>query len=245
MLQRSKGPGMPKHILIVEDNRDIAEVVRLRLRDQGYVCDWSADGDEGLKKAISGKFDLVILDVVLPGTDGMEICKRMREERAEGAILMLTSKSEEFDKVLGLELGADDYLTKPFSVRELLARVKAILRRVEKGETARSRSSAPGSLKLGDLLIDMEKHKVTKRGKPVQLTAKEFELLKLLASHPGRCYTREQLLQQVWGYDYAGYDHTINTHINRLRAKIEDNPDKPKYIQTLRGVGYRMWEELG
>jgi two-component system, OmpR family, alkaline phosphatase synthesis response regulator PhoP len=218
--------------------------VRLHLRDQGYSCDCTADGDDGLKKAISGRYDLVILDVVLPGTDGMEICKRMREEQVEGAILMLTSKSEELDKVLGLELGADDYLTKPFSVRELLARVKAIFRRVDKGETTRARSSSQGSLTLGNLVIELDKYKVTKRGKLVELTAKEFELLKLFASHPGRCYTREQLLHQVWGYDYAGYDHTINTHINRLRAKIEDDPDKPKYIQTLRGVGYRMGEEF-
>ena len=235
---------MAKKILVVEDNKDIADLVKLHLRNQSYACDCVADGDEGLKKALSGKYDLVILDVVLPGTDGMEICKRMREEKIESAILMLTSKSEELDKVLGLELGADDYLTKPFSVREFVARVKAIVRRVDKAAKSSSDSGVKKPMKFGDIVIDMEKYKVLKRGKPVELTAKEFELLKLFASHPGKCYTREQLLEQVWGYDYAGYDHTINTHINRLRGKIEDDPDKPKYIQTLRGVGYKMGEEF-
>ncbi len=234
----------PRKILIVEDNKDIAEVVRLQLCDQGYACEWVADGDQGLKKALSGKFDLVILDVNLPGTDGMEICKSMREDKVESAILMLTSRSEELDKVLGLELGADDYLTKPFSIRELIARVKAIVRRIEKSDKGPSRQGSAAPMKLGNLVIDLEKYKVMKGGKPVELTAKEFELLKLFISHPGKCYTREQLLEQVWGYDYAGYDHTINTHINRLRAKIEDDAENPRYILTLRGIGYKLSEEL-
>jgi DNA-binding response OmpR family regulator len=230
-----------KQILIVEDNKDISQVVSLNLQDLGYDCTCVADGTDGLEKALSGKYDLVVLDVVLPGMNGLDICKKLRAEKIGSSILMLTSKSEEVDKVLGLELGADDYLTKPFGVRELTARVKALLRRLETRPAA-SPSSGKGQIRLGNLVIDLEKHKVYRKGKPVDLTAKEFELLTLFASHPGKCYTREQLLEQVWGYDYKGYDHTINTHINRLRSKIEDDPDVPRYIQTLRGVGYRVGE---
>ena len=232
---------MPKKVLVVEDSKDISQVVSLHIRDMGFTCDCVSDGSTGLEKALTGKYDLIILDVILPGVDGLEICKQMRLEKIDSAILMLTSKSEEVDKVLGLELGAEDYLTKPFSVRELVARVKAIVRRVEKN--AKSDSGADKKrIQFGDLVIDREKHKVLRKGKTVELTAKEFDLLNLFASHPGRCFSRQQLLETVWGYDYAGYDHTINTHINRLRSKIEDDPENPKYIQTLRGVGYKIGE---
>jgi two-component system, OmpR family, alkaline phosphatase synthesis response regulator PhoP len=230
---------MPRKVLVIEDNPDIASVVSLHLKSLGCRVEWVDDGERGLKRAISEKFDLVVLDVVLPGMDGLEICREIRRKELDVAILMLTEKSEELDKVLGLELGADDYLTKPFGVREFLARVKALFRRTEEG----ARMSVGGSkkqLRFADLAIDLEKRKVIRKGKPVELTAKEFDLLTLLASHPGKCYTRHQLLESVWGYKYEGYDHTINTHINRLRGKIEDDPDKPRYIKTMRGVGYRM-----
>jgi len=231
-----------KQVLVVEDNRDIAQVVALNLGEMGCHCDCVSNGREGLEKALGRKYDLIILDVGLPELDGLEICKRIRLEKVETIVLMLTAKSDEVDKVLGLELGADDYLTKPFGVRELVARVKALFRRSERHGRGPEPSKDKEQLRFGHLLIDLEKHTVTRRGKAVDLTAKEFELLKLFASHPGRCYSRQQLLATVWGYEYEGYDHTINTHINRLRGKIEENPNKPKYIQTLRGVGYKIAE---
>ena len=231
---------MAKKILVVEDNKDIADLVKLHLRNQSYACDCVADGDEGLKKALSGKYDLVILDVVLPGTDGMEICKRMREEKIESAILMLTSKSEELDKVLGLELGADDYLTKPFSVREFVARVKAIVRRVDKAAKSSSDSGVKKPMKFGDIVIDMEKYKVLKRGKPVELTAKEFDMLYLLARHPKQVFTREQLLERVWGGAQYIDPSTVTVHVRRLREKIEADPSQPKHLLTIWGVGYKF-----
>ena len=179
---------------------------------------------------------------MLPGVDGIDICKEIRSEQRFTPVLILTSRSEEFDRVLGLELGADDYLTKPFSIRELLARVKAIFRRVE---AVRENVAGEGKTRLrsGDLTIDVEKRKVTLAGATVELTAKEFDLLVLFARNPGRAYTRQALLDAVWGYTFEGYDHTVNSHINRLRAKIEQDPSHPHYIQTVWGVGYKFTDE--
>ncbi len=231
---------MAKNVLVIEDDRHISDLVSIHLRDLGYQTECAYNGNDGLQQALSGKYDLLILDLMLPGIDGMEICKRLRAEKILTSVLMLTAKSEEFDKVLGLELGADDYLTKPFSLREFLARVKAIFRRVESAKEAATRKEEQKELLFRDLTIDVEKRKVTFRGKVIDLTAKEFDLLTLFASHPGRCFSRQQLLDLIWGYQFNGYDHTVNSHINRLRSKIEDDPSKPKYIQTVWGVGYKF-----
>ena len=232
---------MDKHILIVEDDPDIGELVRINLQDAGFRTQTSTEGKGGLQAALDGAFDLVVLDIMLPGIDGLEVCKRLRQAKPDVPILMLTSKSEEFDKVLGLELGADDYMTKPFGVREFVARVRALLRRSAPAAPA---EAAAARLQRGGLDIDPDKRAVGLDGRAVELTAKEFDLLFLFASHPGRVYCREQLLENVWGYQYRGYEHTVNTHINRLRAKIEPDPAKPRYILTVWGVGYRFAEHI-
>ncbi len=233
---------MTKTVLIIEDDRDISDLISLHLRDLGCRTESVADGNDGLDRALSRQYDLIILDVMLPGMDGFEICRQLRDQRMRLPILMLTAKSEELDKVLGLEFGADDYLTKPFSIRELTARVKAILRRVEAMAKSPGEQSVKAEIHIGDLSIDMEKRKVVLEGRAIELTAKEFDLLALFARYPGRCFSRHQLLDTVWGYQFNGYDHTVNTHINRLRAKIEGNPSRPKYIQTVWGVGYKFAE---
>jgi DNA-binding response OmpR family regulator len=199
------------------------------------------DGKLGLRQAIAKPYDLVILDLILPGMDGLEVCRHIRNRPEYTPVLMLTAKSTDVDRILGLEMGADDYLTKPFNVRELLARVKALFRRVE-ALRAKDSAAPQKTIRAGDLTIDPEKRKVAVQGKPVHLTAREFELLLEFSRHPGRVYTRAQLLDQVWGYSYQGYEHTVNSHINRLREKIERNPDRPQYILTVRGVGYRFVE---
>lgn len=231
---------MHTRILIIEDDPEISELVRMHLEDQGYGVEQTARGDAGLEKAGGGDFDLVILDLMLPGLDGLEVCKRLRQKESRVPILMLTARTEEIDKVLGLELGADDYLTKPFSVRELIARVKAILRRSQDQGAAPLSPGQPAELKYGQLSIDLDKRRVLSEGTPVELTAKEFDLLALFAAHPGKPFKREQLLNQVWGYSYAGYEHTVNSHINRLRAKIESDPSQPRFILTVWGFGYRF-----
>jgi DNA-binding response OmpR family regulator len=200
-----------------------------------------SDGITGLEKARSTSFHLIILDLMIPGLDGLEICRRLRGLPNYTPILMLTAKSSELDRVLGLEMGADDYMTKPFSVRELLARVKALFRRLE-ALSAPSPADTPPSVQSGDLFLDLEKRKVTLKKKLVDLTAKEFDLLLQFARHPGRVYTRMQLLDLVWGYGHDGYEHTVNSHINRLRAKIEEDPAHPRYILTVWGVGYKFFE---
>lgn len=231
-----------RRILIIEDDKNIADLLILHLGDSGYDTTHCERGSDGLNAALEEKFDLVVLDIMLPDLDGFEICKRLRSEESYVPILMLTSKSEEMDRVLGLELGADDYLTKPFSIRELIARVKAIFRRVESISNQSGGEDAKGILRIGDLEIDIEKRKTTLSGKPVELTVKEFDLLKLFSSNPGRAYSRELLLSMVWGYQFDGYDHTVNSHINRLRSKIEDDPANPKFIKTVWGYGYRFAE---
>jgi DNA-binding response OmpR family regulator len=230
---------MPRRILVIEDDKDIAHLVEIHLKDTGYKVTLAHDGDVGLDRALSNPYDLIILDLMLPGVDGLEICRRVRAASAYTPMLVLSSRSSELDRVLGLEMGADDYLTKPFSIPELLARVKALLRRMEALKSAASRAPQK-MIRAGDLLIDIEKREVTIRGNPVPLTAKEFDLLLHFANHPGRVYTRMELLNLVWGYGYEGYEHTVNSHINRLRAKIEKDPAKPGHILTVWGIGYKF-----
>ena len=232
----------PRKILVIEDDRDIARLLELHLHDLGYDVHVAHDGVSGLKHALSKPYDLIILDLMLPGIEGLEICRNLRTKPNYTPILMLTAKSTELDRVLGLEVGADDYLTKPFSIRELLARVKALFRRME-ALGAQLASGTQNTIQAGDLVIDAEKRTVTLRGKSVDLTAKEFDLLLQFAQHPGRAYTRSQLLDLVWGYAHAGYEHTVNSHINRLRAKIERDSAHPRYVLTVWGIGYKFSEE--
>jgi DNA-binding response OmpR family regulator len=230
-----------RNVLVIEDDRDIARLVELHLRDEGYSVTVVSDGKLGLRQALAKPHDLVILDLILPGMDGLEVCRHIRNRPEYTPVLMLTAKSTDVDRILGLEMGADDYLTKPFNVRELLARVKALFRRVE-ALRAIDPAVQQKTIRAGDLTLDPEKRKVAVQGKPVHLTAREFELLQEFSRHPGRVYTRAQLLDKVWGYSYQGYEHTVNSHINRLREKIERNPARPRYILTVRGVGYRFVE---
>ena len=230
-----------KKILIIEDDPDIAELVEINVKDIGFELVKENNGKEGLKTALDKKFELIILDLMLPGLNGMEVCKQIREKDTHTPILMLTAKSEELDKVLGLEKGADDYLTKPFSIRELLARIKANIRRV-KVDAEFQEEALDDTFEFGDLYIESQKRKVTLSGEKIELTPKEFDLLILFASSPGKTYSREALLEKVWGYQFDGYDHTVNSHINRLRNKIEKDPPNPTYLKTVWGVGYRFVE---
>lgn len=232
---------MGRDILVIEDDRDISRLVELHLHDLGYAVQLVHDGAEGLRQALARSFDLIILDVMLPGMEGLELCRRLRAQPPYTPILMVTAKSSEVDRVLGLEVGADDYLTKPFSIRELLARVKALFRRAE-GFAERGSTGAQKVIRVRDLIIDVEKRKVTVGGLAADLTAKEFDLLLHFAEHPGRVYTRAQLLDSVWGYGHEGYEHTVNSHINRLRAKIEKDPARPDCILTVWSVGYKFCE---
>ena len=226
---------MVKSILIIEDEKDMAHLLQLHLEDAGYEVTLAYDGQHGLQQALSKPYDLIILDLMLPKMDGLEICRRLQSAFHNHPILMLSAKSSELDRVLGLEIGADDYLTKPFSIREFLARVKALLRRME-GKAGRNSAKEPRIIQVGKVFIDSVKRHVTVDGKSVpNLTRKEFELLLQFAEHPGRVYTRAQLLDFVWGYGFEGYEHTVNTHINRLRAKIENNPATPRFIVTVWG----------
>jgi DNA-binding response OmpR family regulator len=230
---------MSKKILIIEDNRDIARLLENHLRDLAFQVDLSFDGIAGLAKADSDNYDLVILDLMLPGLDGVEICQRLRRKSSYVPILMLTAKSSEMDRVVGLEVGADDYVTKPFSIRELIARVKAIFRRVDE-LTDGAKEDFPAVIRIGDLVIDPIKRSAQIAGRSVDLTAKEFDLLLHFARNPGKVYTRSQLLDIVWGYGHDGYEHTVNSHINRLRAKIEEDPAHPAYVLTVWGIGYKF-----
>ncbi len=232
---------MPKKILIIEDNRDLARLLEGHLQDLAYQVNVAFDGIAGLARADADNYDLIILDLMLPGLDGIEICRRLRRKSSYVPILMLTAKSSEMDRVVGLEIGADDYVTKPFSIRELLARVKAILRRVEE-LTSEVKGDMPAVIRAGDLVLDPSKRSALIKGVSVDLTAKEFDLLLHFARNPGKVYTRSQLLDRVWGYGHDGYEHTVNSHINRLRAKIEKDPTHPAYILTVWGVGYKFAE---
>ena len=231
-----------RNVLLVEDDDHIQELLKIHLKDLECDLTASSNGLEGLQNALANSYDLIVLDVMLPGMDGLEICRRIRAEKINTPILMLTARSEEIDKILGLETGADDYLTKPFSIREFIARVKALFRRVELLKPQEPQES--GMILQGSLKIDKEKRKVSLDDQRVELTPKEFDLLTLLASHPGRSYSRDQLLSLIWGYEFSGYEHTVNSHINRLRAKIEPNINEPQYIMTTWGIGYRFNDEL-
>lgn len=232
---------MRKRILIIEDNRDLAQLLELHLHDLSFEVDTAFDGVSGIARAEARQYDLIILDLMLPGLDGLEICKRLRSKSTFVPILILTSKSSEMDRVLGLELGADDYVTKPFSIMELMARVKAIIRRVD-GMKENEVKDMSDTIRAGKMVIDVEKRLVTLNGGSVDVTTKEFDLLLHFARNPGRVYTRSQLLDKVWGYGHEGYEHTVNSHINRLRSKIEENPARPRYILTVWGVGYKFAE---
>jgi len=232
-------------ILIVEDDSDLSELIKIQLTDNDYEIEQAFNGRIALNKALGNRYSLIILDVMLPEVDGFEICKSVRKEDRQIPILMLTAKAEEADKIMGLDYGADDYLTKPFSIKELIARVKALLRRASASET--EDSSKLDQMDFGDLVIYPKKRSVQLQDELIELTTKEFELLLLFANNPGRAYSRQELLDVVWGYQYSGYSHTVNSHINILRSKIEKNPSEPKYITTVWGMGYKFAEldELG
>ncbi|MBQ7718348.1 MAG: response regulator transcription factor [Clostridia bacterium] len=223
---------MQKLILIIEDEQPIVDILKFNLEKEGYKVTAALDGNEGLKLALQKEPDLILLDVMLPGLDGFGVCRKVRE-KSSVPIIMLTARDEEVDKVLGLELGADDYMTKPFSVRELLARVKANLRRISSDET-----SANDITRIGNLSIDGSRYEVIKNNTVIDLTLREFELLKFLAQQQGKIFSREMLLEKVWGYDYYGDVRTVDVTVRRLREKIEDDPANPTYIITKRGVGY-------
>jgi DNA-binding response OmpR family regulator len=230
---------MSRSVLLIEDDTDLAALVRLHLQDLGCAVTTTTDGTTGLAAAVErGPWSLVVLDLGLPHVDGLEICRRLRLSGSYTPILMLTARAAEHHRVLGLETGADDYLTKPFSVVEFGARVKAILRRAE-----RLSGSAPNAqriLRMGDMQIDLDQRVARRAGLALELTAKEFDLLAHLMRHPGRVFSRAQLLDQVWGTTHDAFEHTVNSHINRLRSKLEPDPTSPRYIVTVWGVGYRF-----
>ena len=231
--------------LIVEDSREIAALVKLHLRDVQCEADIAADGRRGLELASGRRYDLVVLDLMLPEMDGLAVCRAIRNLPGYVPILMLTAKSTELDRVLGLEMGADDYLAKPFSVRELQARVKALFRRVEALSASTDPTDEDDTIERGPLRIETGKRRVDIDGREIVLTAREFDLLAHFARHPGQVFNRARLLDQVWGHNHEGYEHTVNSHINRLRAKIEHDPSKPEFILTVWGVGYKFSDRLG
>lgn len=230
-----------RRILVVEDEKDIADLVALHLRELCGELVTAFDGFDGMRLATTSYWDLIILDLRLPGPDGLEICRAIRRERPYQPVLMLTSKSSELDRVLGLETGADDYLSKPFSVLELVARVRAIFRRIDNvRQLPHSKNDGLATVTIGQLKIDSTRREVTLGNRQIDLTAREFDLLAFFAQHPGRVFRRADLLDNVWGYGHEGYEHTVNSHINRLRAKIEKDPSKPEMIVTVWGVGYKF-----
>jgi len=226
--------------LIIEDDKDISELVSIHLSDMDLEVDKSFDGKDGLMKAMNNSYRFILLDIRLPELDGFEVCKRLRMEKIKTPILMLTSKSEEIDKVLGLEMGADDYISKPFGIRELLARIKAVLRRYD--QSMQTTDEEEKELRFENLYINVGMRIVEVGGQRIELSPKEFDLLVHLASNPGKTYSRMQLLNKVWGYEFEGFEHTVNSHINRLRSKIEKNMNEPEYILTTWGVGYKFRE---
>ena len=226
-------------ILLVEDEANIRQLVRYNLEKEGFQIIEAVDGLQGVKLAKTEKPDLVLLDLMLPEMDGLEVCRNIKGNTATSSlpIIMLTAKSEEIDKVIGLELGADDYMTKPFSPRELVARVKAVLRRSQKDTTL------PGELSVGRLRFNFSRYEVHMGNVKLELTPKEYELLKMLATNLGKVFTREQLLEKVWGYEYFGDTRTVDVHVRHLRAKMESDPETAEAIETIRGFGYRLREE--
>ena len=230
-------------VLIVEDDAHIAELMRMHLADQGLDVTHAADGTLGLHLLEGGRWDALVLDLMLPGVDGLEICRRARMATRYTPIIITSARSSEVHRILGLELGADDYLAKPFSVLELVARVKALLRRAD--ALGRSARIDAGSVEVGDLVVDPVSRAVHLKGRPVELTPREFDLLHFFARHPGTLFSRLELLNHVWGYQHDGYEHTVNTHINRLRLKVESNPAEPERILTVWGRGYKLAEPAG
>ena len=231
-----------KKVLIVEDDREIVNLLEIHLNDIDCEVIKSYNGKEGLQLALSEQPDLVILDISMPEMDGIEVCREIRAKQST-PIIMLTAKTEEIDRVLGLEMGADDYITKPFSIREFIARVKAIFRSLKMNEDE-MKGNANAILKFSELTINIEQRKVLINDIKIELSPKEFELLALMACNPGKNYSRTNLLSLIWGYDFEGYEHTVNSHINRLRAKIEPEMANPTYIITTWGVGYKFNEEI-
>ena len=223
-------------VLVVEDEKSIVDILRFNLEKEGYAVLTAYDGESGLEQAVNGGADLILLDVMLPKMNGFDVCRRLREKGSSVPVIILTAREEEADKVLGLEIGADDYITKPFSMRELMARVKANIRRTVMQQSG----SAEGAMSVGGgLTINPENYQVCKRDKPIDLTQREYELLTFLASHPGKVYSRTDLMEQVWNYGYVGDDvRTVDVTVRRLREKIEDDPASPTLILTRRGVGY-------
>jgi DNA-binding response OmpR family regulator len=232
---------MKEKILIVEDELALRETLEYNLSQEGYTVLSAADGQTGVDLALQEQPHLVLLDIMLPGMDGIEVCKRLRKE-INVPILMLTARADEIDKVVGLEVGADDYMTKPFSMRELLARVKALLRRVRmmEEEIAEAQEDENGRMIFNDLVIDTHRREVAYKGEILHLKPKEYDLLRFLAENRGHVLSRDQILQDVWGWDYTGGTRTVDVHIRWLREKIEPNPSNPNRIITVRGVGYRF-----
>ena len=230
---------MEEKILIVDDEEHILELLKFNLENAGFKVVTASNGIEALDYLKNSLPKLILLDLMLPGMDGYDVCKEIRRDKnlSHIPIIMITARSEELDKILGLELGADDYITKPFSIRELIARVKAVLRR-----TTNSVSNDK-TFSYGKLVVDFEKHEVTKNGDRVDLTLKEFELLELLIKNKGKVLTRDSLLDKIWGYEYIGETRTVDVHIRHLRQKIEDDDKNPRYIETIRGIGYRFTSE--
>jgi len=228
-------------ILVIEDDSDINQLVTMNLQDMDYQVDCSDDGKRGYELAVSDQYDAIILDLMLPNMDGLAICQQLRAQQNFTPILMLTAKGSETDRIVGLEMGADDYLTKPFSVRELQARTKALLRRSLHNKSAQQPQDS--DIELRDLSIRVQQRQVLLKGKPIELTSTEFDLLHYLARKPGHVFSRAQLLDKVWGYHHSGYEHTVNSHINRLRAKLDSASGQQHYVLTVWGVGYKFTEQ--
>lgn len=231
-----------KKVLIVEDEQSILTLLKYNLEKEGYQVSTATDGREGYEIAIGEPFDIILLDLMLPGMDGMDICRELRREKIDCPIIMLTAKDSEIDKIVGLEIGADDYITKPFSPREVVARMKAILRRVEKTTSDQAEQESNEQIIIGDIVISPSLYTVSVKNVQQEVTPKEFELLLYLARHKGRILNREQLLQAVWDFDFTGETRIVDMHISHLREKIEDNPKKPVYLKTARGFGYKLEE---
>ncbi|RCW66320.1 response regulator transcription factor [Saliterribacillus persicus] len=229
---------MEEKVLIVDDEQSIVTLLQYNIEKSGFKTDIAFSGLEGLEKASTGSYDLIILDLMLPGMEGTEVCKALRQKQIDTPILMLTAKDEEFDKVLGLELGADDYLTKPFSPKEVVARIKAILRRSKKRDEAGNETY----IKIAELMVYPQQYEASIKGETLTFTRKEFELLLYLAKHKGKVLSRDQLLSAVWNYDFVGDTRIVDVHISHLREKIEPDTKHPVYIKTIRGLGYKMEE---
>lgn len=229
---------MPRKVLIVDDEKTIVDILRFNLKKEGYDTACAYDGREGLRMAREENPDLILLDIMLPYMDGFEVCKSLRDAGSNVPIIMITAREEETDKVFGLENGADDYITKPFSMRELMARVKANMRRVPDAPAPAAPAEDGSVIRAGALTVDLERHSVFKNGVELELTQREFELVRFLAQNPGRVVSRQELMSEVWQYDYFGDVRTVDVAVRRLREKLEDNPAEPVYVITRRGVGY-------